>query len=397
MKSNLLVGKCIVVAVTGGIAAYKTCEIVSLLKKRGANVKVVMTENATRFVSPLTFETLSDNPVITNTFSRPKTWEVEHIALAKQADLFLIAPCTANVIGKIASGIADDFLTTTVMACKCPVVIAPAMNTAMYQNPIVQRNCNTLKELGYYFINPASGFLACGDIGQGRLPEPSSIVEYVCNLLFLSMDLKDKRILITAGATSEPIDAVRFITNRSSGKMGYGLAKAAIERGASVTVILGQVKISFDDLKAEIVKVSTTNEMFEAVKKIYGDFDYIIMAAAPGDYRPEKFSKDKLKDDKISLTLVKNPDIAKFVGENKRAGKLIIFCAETKNLKEYAREKLTKKHADMVIANDVTKSGAGFDGDTNIVSVITKDTEEDIPLTDKYILSGMILDRILNL
>lgn len=398
MKNNILAGKCVVVAVTGGIAAYKSCEIVSSLKKDGAYVRVVMTENATKFVSPLTFETLSHNPVVSDTFRRPETWEVEHISLAKRADLVLIAPCTANVIGKLASGIADDFLTTMIMACRCPVVIAPAMNSAMYTNPIFVRNCETLAKIGYLFIDAEKGNLACGDEGVGRLPSPEKIVNYVRNKLTVKGDFSGKKVLITAGATSEPIDAVRYITNRSSGKMGWGLAKAASERGAFVTVVSGLAKVDFSIIpNTDVISVLTTEEMLQAVKNRYKDNDYIIMAAAPGDYRPLNSYNQKIKDETFSLTLTKNPDIAEFVGKNKDNRKLIIFCAETCDLKRYAKEKLIKKHADMVVANDIGLKGAGFDSDTNIVSIITSNGEEDIPLTDKNLLAHIILDRAIKL
>lgn len=390
-----LKGKTVTVGVTGGIAAYKACEIVSRLVKEGADVHVAMTENAAHFVAPLTFETLSKNRVVMLNFDEKREWEVEHISLAKKTDIAVLAPCTANVVGKLACGIADDFLTTTVMAMRCPVIVAPAMNTAMYESDAYAANAETLKKRGFIFIEPTEGLLACGDTGKGRMAEPIDIVELVKNTLYSRADFAGKRVVITAGATREPIDAVRFITNRSSGKMGLSIARAAAERGAEVTVIAGFVTEPIDSCY-RTVRVSTTEEMLAACRSIAAD--YYIMAAAPADYRAENYSAHKLKDKELNLRLVKNPDIARAVGENKKDAKLIIFCAETDDLLENSAKKLAAKHADMAVANDVTQKGAGFDCDTNIVTLLTSDAPpEKLPVMSKRELADVILDRVCTL
>ncbi|CUH94209.1 putative coenzyme A biosynthesis bifunctional protein CoaBC [Propionispora sp. 2/2-37] len=399
----MLNGKKIVLGVSGGIAAYKAVEIVSRLKKAGAVVQVIMTEAATQFVSALTFREMSGNPVAVAMWSEIKHWNVEHIALAKWADLFLIAPATANIIGKIANGIADDTLSTTVMATKAPVIIAPAMNTEMYVNPIVQENISKLAGLGYRFIEPASGMLACGVEGQGRLPEPSAIVEYICQTFApftinasIPCDFSDKKFLITAGGTREPIDPVRYIGNHSSGKMGYALAAAAAARGGRVTLISAPTKLSVPE-HVSVKYIETAAEMRQAVLAEYPDADIVIKAAAVADYKPKTVQLQKIKknDDTLTLVLEKNPDILKELGQLKQNQFLVGFAAETESLIQNATDKLNKKNLDMIIANDVTKPGAGFDYDTNTVKILYRDglKEEFLQMT-KIQLAHVILDKI---
>lgn len=387
-----LKGKNVVIGVTGGIAVYKTCEVVSSLRKRGADVFVVMTKNATEFVSPLTFETLSNNRVVTDMFDRDREWEVEHISLAKKADIFVVAPATANFVGKFASGIADDFLTTTVMATKAPVLLAPAMNTGMMTSPSYEKNESVLKERGVNFVYGDSGFLACGDMGKGRLAEPRLIVDTIEEILFPVRDLEGKTVMVTAGATREPIDPVRFITNRSSGKMGIAIANSALKRGANVILIKGFTSVNPDE-GVEVVNVETTADMYEAVMNNLDKADIIIKSAAPADYKV-KMAEQKIKSETLTLEFVKNPDIAQAVGKIKGSKKLVVFSAETENLFENATKKLIKKNADMVVANDVTKQGAGFDVDTNIASFITKDGVEELPIMTKTELADRILDKV---
>lgn len=389
--------KNVVLGVTGGIACYKACQLVSDLKKKGYSVDVIMTKNACQFVAPLTFETLSARPVVVDTFDRNHPWEVEHISLAKKADIFVIAPATANIIGKIACGIADDMLSTTVMATKSPVLIAPAMNTNMYENAVVQDNIARLKSLGYLFIEPSVGRLACGDVGKGKLAEPSVIEEAIDRILFPKTDLSGKKVLVTAGGTTQPIDGVRCVTNYSSGKMGCAVAAAAAERGADVTLVLG-VHTCDKPNGVKIIDVSTTDEMMSAVKDVYYTADIIVMAAAPSDYRPAVEIKNKIKGDKITLEFVKNADIAEFVGKNKKDSQtLVIFAAETENLVQNAKAKLVKKHADMVVANDVTKDGAGFSADTNIVTIISGSESREYEKMSKDKLADIIIDQVLRL
>lgn len=391
-----LKGKNIVVGVTAGIAAYKVCYVVSALKKAGAEVFVVMTENATQFVRPLTFETLSGNRVIVDTFDRDFEWEVEHVSLAKKADLFLVAPCTADFAGKLANGIADDFLSTTAMAMKCPVVLAPAMNTNMITSAAYVENERVLKERGVLTVESASGYLACGDVGKGRMAEPDEIVDFVKKILIPNPDYANKTVLVTAGGTSEPIDPVRFITNRSSGKMGIAIAQKALARGAKVILITGNISVPVPE-GAERINVSTTAEMYDAVMANMKYADVIIKAAAPSDYSVKNYSDNKIKGESITLTLKKNPDIAAAAGKIKGDKKLVIFSAETNDCEKYAREKLLAKNADLAVLNDVTQAGAGFNSDTNIVTFITKDTVEHIPKTEKTVIADMLLDRILKL
>lgn len=385
----------IVLGVSGGIACYKACEIVSRLRKFGAGVDVIMTKNATEFVQPLTFESLSSRPVTVDMFAPKKTFEVEHVSLAKKAELCVIAPATADVIAKLAEGIADDMLTTTVLAMKCPILIAPAMNTNMYENPITQQNIAELKKRGFIFINPISGRLACGDTGVGKMAEPIDIVAKVLETLIPKQDFKGKKVLITAGATREPIDGVRFITNKSSGKMGLEIAKAVIKRGGEVVLVKGLTSVTIPQYITNIISVETTQQMYEAVMNAYKDCDVIIKAAAPSDYKVKNKFDNKIKDEELTLSLVKNPDIAKEVGKVKGDRKLVIFCAETTDLLENAFKKIKSKGADLVVANDVTKEGAGFDVDTNIVTICTK--EGKAFAYDKMLKSevaNVILDKI---
>lgn len=390
----MLKGKTVIVGVCGGIAAFKTCSIVSDLRKLGADVHVIMTKNATEFVRPLTFETLSNNPCIFDMFHREAEWEVEHIALAKKADLFLIAPATANFVGKFANGIADDMLTTTVMATKAPVLLAPAMNVGMLTSHGYKRNVEILKQWGVHFADAESGFLACGDNGKGRMEEPEVIVKRVCDMLCGEKDYAGKRLLITAGATLERLDAVRFITNFSSGKMGCEIARAAIRRGASVTLIVARHTAELPQNIDEIVNVETTEQMYEEVLKRVSKNDAVIKAAAPCDYAPESFSPTKIKAEKLTVNFKKNPDIAAAVGKNKGNTALCVFAAETNDLLKNASKKLKAKNADMIVANDVLKSGAGFEKDTNIITIIDSDGVAEYPLMSKAEAADVILDKL---
>ncbi|MBR2779134.1 MAG: bifunctional phosphopantothenoylcysteine decarboxylase/phosphopantothenate--cysteine ligase CoaBC [Firmicutes bacterium] len=410
MKQNVVLG------VTGGIACYKAAEIVSRLAKQDINVDVIMTENACRFVGPATFQTLSKNPVVTDTFASPKYWEVEHIALSKKADVFLIAPATADIIGKIASGIADDMLSTTVMAVAPEkVVLAPAMNVNMYNNPIVQGNIEKLRGLGYRFIEPGEGLLACGDTGRGRMAEPAEIEAYVMNLLGNSAaagpaagedggtadpvgDFAGKRILVTAGPTVEDIDPVRYISNRSSGKMGFAIAEAARRRGAQVTLVAGPVQLTcHEDIRR--LNVRSTKDMLAACESVYDDVDIVIKAAAPADFYVVNGSEHKIKkqDGKaMQLELAENPDIIATLGKKKGNRILVGFAAETRNLEEYAKAKMERKNLDMIVANNVAQEGAGFDRDTNIVTIIKRSGEmERFEQMKKTDVADLILDQIL--
>lgn len=382
----------VVVGVTGGIACYKAADVVSRLKKEDTEIDVIMTENACEFVDPLTFRTLSKNPVVTSTFAAPEAWKVGHVALAQKADVFLIAPATANVIGKVANGIADDMLTTTIMASRAKIVFAPAMNVNMYENPITQENIAKLKKLGYYFIEPGSGLLACGDVGKGRMAEPAEIVDYVLKLLDEvnnectndliqatphgdeqeeAKDLAGRRILVTAGPTVEDIDPVRYISNRSSGKMGYAVAEAARRRGADVTLISGPVNLSCSE-EIKRIDVKTTKQMLEACESVFDDVDIVIKAAAPADYYVVNRYDHKIKksDGVFTIELAKNPDILETLGKKKGDHILVGFAAETNDLEAYARDKMKRKNLDMIVANDVSAPGAGFDHDTNIITII---------------------------
>ncbi len=389
-------GKCAVLGVTGGIAAYKACELASRLRKAGADVFVIMTENACEFVRPLTFETLTNHPVVTDTFARPETWEVEHIALAKRADVFVIAPATANILAKMACGIADDMLSTTVLATKAPVLIAPAMNTGMWENPATQQNVETLRSRGVRFVGPEGGYLACGDSGTGRMSEPEAIFAQIEKILMPKQDLKGLRVLVTAGPTREALDPVRYITNRSSGKMGYAIAEAARDRGADVTLVTGPVSLA-KPRGVACVQIVSTRDLYDEMTARCGDMDILIQAAAPADFAPEKVSEQKIKKQsggKLTLTLAQTPDVAAAVGGMKKPGQILVgFAAETEKVKENAAEKLKKKTLDMIVANDVTEKGAGFDVDTNVVTFITKDGQETLPCLPKRQVAEELLDR----
>ena len=394
----MLSGKCVVVGVTGGIAAYKTCEVVSRLKKLHADVRVIMTKNATEFVSPLTFQSLSHNPVSVDTFANIQTWEIEHIALAQRADVFVIAPATANIIGKLACGIADDMLSTTVMATHAPVLIAPAMNTAMLENAATQQNMRTLSERGMRFIAPGTGMLACGTSGAGRMSEPSQIVDEIVRTLRPREDFAGLSVVVTAGPTAEPLDPVRYITNRSSGKMGYAIAEAAHARGAHVTLISGPTAIQ-PPKGVDVVRIGTTQELYDAVLG-HADADVVIQAAAPADYRAREISPTKIKrtGDSLMIELVPNPDIAAALGARKHPGQTLVgFAAETNNVIENAHGKLKRKSLDLIVANDVTRAGAGFDVDTNIVTLIDGEGMKELPMMTKREVADGILDRVAEL
>lgn len=397
---GVLDGKTIVFGVTGGIAAYKSCEAVSRLKKLGATVCVIMTKNATEFVAPLTFETLSNQPCVVDTFARPERWEVEHVSLAKRADLFVIAPATANIMAKLAHGIADDMLSTTCLATRAPMLIAPAMNTGMWENVATQENLKILQARGMHFVGPEGGYLACGDVGAGRMSEPAQIVERCVQLLTAARDMQGLRVLITAGPTCENIDPVRFITNRSSGKMGYALAEAALRRGAQVTLVTGPVSLT-PPQGAQVEPVRTTEDLLQRMLALAPEQDIVIQAAAPADYRAQQIAPQKLKkqgDGALTLTFVPAPDVAKAVGEGKRDGQILVgFAAETETAVENARKKLDSKHLDMIVANDVTQPGAGFDVDTNIATIITHQQAESLPIMTKKALADEILTRALAL
>ena len=393
----MLKDKTVVIGVSGGIAVYKTLDVISRLRKLGVNVNVIMTKSATEFVTPLSFQSLSQNYVVCDMFEDPKTWDVEHISLAKRADVFLIAPATANVIGKIANGIADDMLTTTVMATKAKVLIAPAMNTNMYENPILQRNINTLKELGYNFVEPESGRLACGDTGKGKLASPETIVDEVVKLLSKEQDLEGKSIIVTAGPTVESIDPMRYITNRSTGKMGYSIAKEAVERGADVTLITGPTNLTPPQNLKKLVKIESAKQMYEAVLENLDENDVVIKSAAVADYKPKHYSNKKIKksEDDLFIELDRNKDIALEIGKIKEDKILVGFAAETNDLIENANLKIKKKNLDFIVANDLTKEGAGFGVDTNIVKIIDKEGNiNEYPKMKKEEVANIILDKI---
>ncbi|MDR5658327.1 bifunctional phosphopantothenoylcysteine decarboxylase/phosphopantothenate--cysteine ligase CoaBC [Serpentinicella sp. ANB-PHB4] len=391
----MLKGKNIVLGVTGGIAVYKACDIVSRLKKLEANVDVIMTKSAMEFVKPQTFQALSQNMVVTDMFETPRYWDIEHISLAQKADILLIAPATANIIGKVANGIADDILSTTIMASTAKVVFAPAMNTRMYENEIVQRNIIKLKSLGYEFINPGAGRLACGDIGAGKLAEPVDIVEYINKLQTVKSDLNGKKVLITAGPTVEKIDPVRFISNRSTGKMGYALAEAASKRGAEVTLISGPTNLS-PPANVNLISVSSALEMYKAVLEDFESQHIVIKTAAVSDYRPQTINDQKVKkkDGDMSISLVRNPDILLELGKIKGDKVLVGFAAETNNVIEYAKDKVKRKNLDFIVANNVAEKDAGFGTDTNIVKFIDKhDNINEIDKALKQEIADKILDK----
>lgn len=393
----MLYGKHVVLGVSGGIAAYKSCELVSRLKKLGADVHVIMTRNAEEFVAPLSFETLSDNKVVRGMFEEREEHDVRHVALAKLADVFVVAPATANVIAKFARGIADDMLSTTWLASDAPKLVAPAMNTAMYDDEATQDNIALLKERGVMFVEPGVGRLACGDTGRGKMAEPADIAERIREILRPVRDFEGKRVLVTSGATEEYIDGVRVITNHSSGKMGCALAEAAAERGAEVVLVHGRMSVPVPEGVAKAVRVHTTLEMMDAVLAETEAADVIVMAAAPADYRPKETFASKLKSETLTMEFVKNPDIAKAVGERKGGRKLVVFSAETDGLIANAKKKVASKNADFAVANDVTKEGAGFYCDTNIASLVGRNGEvRECGLMTKRELADVILDAVLS-
>lgn len=395
----MLKGKTVVLAVSGSIAAYKIASLVSALGKLHADVQVLMTQNATNFINPITFETLTGNKCLVDTFDRNFQYSVEHVALAKRADVVLVAPASANVIGKIANGIADDMLTTTVMACKCKKIISPAMNTQMFENPIVQDNLKKLEHYGYEVIQPAVGLLACKDVGAGKMPEPETLLEYILREVAYEKDLKGKKILVTAGPTQEPIDPVRYLTNHSSGKMGYAIAKVCSMRGADVTLVSGKTAIK-PPLFVDVVPVTTARDMYEAVTSRFDQQDIVIKAAAVADYRPKTISDQKVKkaDGELSIEMERTDDILKYLGEHKREDQFLCgFSMETEHMLENSRKKLEKKNLDMIVANNVKVEGAGFAGDTNIVTLITKDDETQLPLLSKEETAVEIMNKILEI
>lgn len=395
-----LEGKNVVLGVTGGIAAYKACELTSRLRKAGAQVYVVMTHHACEFVSPLTFETLSNHPAVADTFQRPATWEVEHIALAKRADVFVIAPATANILAKMAHGIADDMLSTTVLATRAPVLVAPAMNTGMWENAATQENVETLRRRGVRFIGPEGGFLACGDSGAGRMSEPAAIFDAIADALSPRRDMEGLHVLVTAGPTQEKIDPVRYISNRSSGKMGYAIAEAAQRRGARVTLISGPTSL-VSPQGVEKVSILSTQDLYEAMLERCPSADIIIQAAAPADFTPALAADQKIKkqgDGGLTLTLRQTPDVAAQVGRMKKPGQTLVgFAAETNDVLSNAQGKLEKKNLDMIVANDVTAPGAGFDVDTNIVTFVTRSGLETLPCLPKRQVADELLDRAMKL
>lgn len=392
----MLRGKTVVLGVAGGIAAYKIPNLASMLVKNGADVYVLMTENAAKFITAITFESLTGHKCIIDTFDRNFEFHVEHVALAKKADVLLVAPATANVIGKLAHGICDDMLTTTAMACQCPKLVAPAMNTRMYENPILQDNLMVLRRYGMAVIAPAEGHLACGDSGAGKMPEPQELFEEICQAIQYPKDLLGKKILVTAGPTREKLDPVRFISNYSTGKMGYAIAKAAARRGADVTLVSGPVALTPPRF-VNTIQVESAREMFQAVTERAGFQDAVIKAAAVADYRPSEVSPEKVKkgDGDMAIPLERTDDILSWLGEHKREGQFLCgFSMETQDMLENSRKKLEKKHIDMVVANNLKVEGAGFGTDTNVVTMITKDGEEELEKMSKDQVAHRILDRI---
>lgn len=394
---KILKNKTVVLGVTGSIAAYKIANLASSLVKKGANVHVIMTKNATNFINPITFETLTGNKCLVDTFDRNFEFSVEHVSLAKQADIFMVAPASANVIGKIANGIADDMLTTTIMACKCHKVISPAMNTNMFENPIVQDNLEKLRNYGYEVIDPASGYLACGDTGAGKMPEPTVLESYIMKNIAMEKDMAGKKVLITAGPTMEAIDPVRFISNHSTGKMGYALAKIAMERGAEVTLITGKTYIEKPDF-VKIIDVKSAKEMFDAVDKEFDSQDIVIMSAAVADYRPKTVADEKIKknDGETAIELERTDDILGTMSRRKKNQFLCGFSMETEHMLENSKNKLKKKNLDMICANNLKVEGAGFGTDTNVVTLITENESRQLPIMSKEQVANEILTEINN-
>lgn len=394
---KILKNKTVVLGVTGSIAAYKIANLASSLVKKGANVHVIMTKNATNFINPITFETLTGNKCLVDTFDRNFEFSVEHVSLAKQADIFMVAPASANVIGKIANGIADDMLTTTIMACKCHKVVSPAMNTNMFENPIVQDNLEKLRNYGYEVIDPASGYLACGDTGAGKMPEPTVLESYIMKNIAMEKDMAGKKVLITAGPTMEAIDPVRFISNHSTGKMGYALAKIAMERGAEVTLVTGKTYIEKPDF-VKIIDVKSAKEMFDAVDKEFDSQDIVIMSAAVADYRPKTVADEKIKknDGETAIELERTDDILGTMSRRKKNQFLCGFSMETEHMLENSKNKLKKKNLDMICANNLKVEGAGFGTDTNVVTLITENESRQLPIMSKEQVANEILTEINN-
>lgn len=394
---KILKNKTVVLGVTGSIAAYKIANLASSLVKKGANVHVIMTKNATNFINPITFETLTGNKCLVDTFDRNFEFSVEHVSLAKQADIFMVAPASANVIGKIANGIADDMLTTTIMACKCHKVISPAMNTNMFENPIVQDNLEKLRNYGYEVIDPASGYLACGDTGAGKMPEPTVLESYIMKNIAMEKDMAGKKVLITAGPTMEAIDPVRFISNHSTGKMGYALAKIAMERGAEVTLVTGKTYIEKPEF-VKIIDVKSAKEMFDAVDKEFDSQDIVIMSAAVADYRPKTVADEKIKknDGETAIELERTDDILGTMSRRKKNQFLCGFSMETEHMLENSKNKLKKKNLDMICANNLKVEGAGFGTDTNVVTLITENESRQLPIMSKEQVANEILTEINN-
>lgn len=393
----MLKGKHVLLGVTGSIAAYKIANLASMLVKLNADVHVIMTKNAEQFISPVTFETLTGNKVIDDTFERNSGYHVAHIAMAAEADVVLIAPATANVIAKLAHGIADDMLTSTMLACTSPILLSPAMNTHMYENPVTQENMEKLKSLGYQLIEPASGYLACGDTGKGKMPEPEVLLDCILQEIACEKDMAGKKVLVTAGPTREAIDPVRYITNHSTGKMGYAIAENAARRGAEVTLVSGPVQIA----KPRFVKtidVTSAEEMYQAVEKEFDSQDIVVMSAAVADYRPEVVAENKIKksDGQMSISLERTKDILGTFAHKKTKQFICGFSMETENMLENSKAKLKKKNLDMIVANNLKVAGAGFGTDTNIVTVITEESCEELPIMKKEEVAGAIFDRILN-
>ena len=395
----MLQGKTVVLGVTGGIAAYKAAALASLLVKQHAAVEVIMTQNATQFITPLTFEQLTGRRTMVDTFDRNFSHNVEHVSLAHRADLLIVAPATANVCAKLAHGLADDMLTTTALACSCPKLIAPAMNTGMYENPVTQDNLALLRRYGWEVIDPAEGRLACGDTGKGKLPEPEDLLQYILRRIALPQDMAGKRVLVTAGPTQESLDPVRYLTNHSTGKMGYALAKMAMLRGAAVTLISGPTAITPPPF-VNVIHVRSAKEMFEAVAQHCESSDFIFKAAAVADYTPAQYSDNKMKktDSDLSIPLERTQDILKYLGQHRKEGQVICgFSMETQNMVENSRAKLEKKNVDMICANNLKEAGAGFGVDTNIITLITKNDTTQLPLQSKESAANAILDKALTL
>ncbi|MDD6628998.1 MAG: bifunctional phosphopantothenoylcysteine decarboxylase/phosphopantothenate--cysteine ligase CoaBC [Lachnospiraceae bacterium] len=392
----MLKGKHIVLGVTGSIAAYKIASLASMLKKKQADVTVIMTQNATNFINPITFETLTGNKCLVDTFDRNFRYSVEHVALAKQADVFLVAPASANVIAKAANGLADDMLTTTLLACTCPKIVAPAMNTHMFQNEIVQDNLKRLEHYGMEVIHPASGYLACGDTGEGKMPEPEVLYEYIVKAL-TPKDMSGRHVLVTAGPTQEKMDPVRYISNHSTGKMGYAIAEQAMRRGADVTLVSGRVTIQ-PPIGVHVVPIVSAADMAQAVKERADEQDIIIKAAAVADYRPADVSDEKVKkkDDSLSLALERTEDILAYLGAHRREGQFLCgFSMETEHMIENSRAKLEKKNIDMIVANNLKQKGAGFGTDTNVVTLLTREETVELPMMSKEEVADALLDYIM--